>query len=316
MENKNYNLAFVFPGQGSQSVGMLSELAASYPEVKQTFARASDELGENLWQLVMDGPVEQLNQTQYTQPAMLTAGIAVWQVWQQHSAIRPEWVAGHSLGEYSALVCAGSLAFEDAVKLVSERGKLMQQAVPEGVGAMAAILGLEDHRVVQVCQQAAEQEIVAAVNFNAPGQVVIAGHAAAVARAIELAKAAGAKKAISLPVSVPSHCELMRSAAQQLAERLEQVPVNVPAITLIHNVDVCSHNAPEVVRNALKEQLYKPVRWVDSIQFMHDQGVTCFVECGPGKVLTGLNKRIVKQVEHLAIYDPATLNQVLEYLHG
>lgn len=316
MENKNYNLAFVFPGQGSQSVGMLGELAASFPEVKQTFERASEALGFDLWNLVQAGPADVLNQTQHTQPAMLVAGYAVWQVWQQQSSVRPEWVAGHSLGEYTALVCAESLRFEDAIRLVAERGKLMQQAVPEGVGAMAAILGLEDHQVVQVCLQAAEDEIVAAVNFNSPGQVVIAGNTAAVARAIELAKAAGAKKAINLPVSVPSHCDLMRPAALQLAEKLAQIEVALPAITLIHNVDVCSHNAPEVIRNALAEQLYKPVRWVDSINFIHDQGATGFIECGPGKVLAGLNKRIVKGAEHLSIYDPATLNQVLEYVHG
>lgn len=316
MENKNYNLAFLFPGQGSQSLGMLKELAASYAEVQQVFERASEVLGENLWQLVQEGPESKLNQTQYTQPVMLAAAYAVWQVWCKQSKVRPEWLAGHSLGEYTALTCAESLVFEDAIQLVSERGRLMQDAVPAGVGAMAAILGLEDHQVVKVCEQAQETEIVAAVNFNSPGQVVIAGNTAAVERAIELAKAAGAKKAITLPVSVPSHCELMRPAAEKLAEKLAKIQVNVPLMTLIHNVDVCSHNAPEVIRNALKEQLYKPVRWVDSVNFMSDQGVTVFVECGPGKVLTGLDKRIVKHAEHLSIFDPATLNQVLEFLHG
>lgn len=316
MENKNYNLAFLFPGQGSQSLGMLKELAASYAEVQQVFERASEVLGENLWQLVQEGPESKLNQTQYTQPVMLAAAYAVWQVWCKQSTVRPEWLAGHSLGEYTALTCAESLVFEDAIQLVSERGRLMQDAVPAGVGAMAAILGLEDHQVVKVCEQAQENEVVAAVNFNSPGQVVIAGNTAAVERAIELAKAAGAKKAITLPVSVPSHCELMRPAAEKLAEKLANMQVNVPLMTLIHNVDVCSHNAPEVIRNALKEQLYKPVRWVDSVNFMSDQGVTVFVECGPGKVLTGLDKRIVKHAEHLSIFDPATLNQVLEFLHG
>ncbi len=316
MENKNYNLAFLFPGQGSQSLGMLKELAASYAEVQQVFERTSEVLGENLWQLVQEGPESKLNQTQYTQPVMLAAAYAVWQVWCKQSTVRPEWLAGHSLGEYTALTCAESLVFEDAIQLVSERGRLMQDAVPAGVGAMAAILGLEDHQVVKVCEQAQETEIVATVNFNSPGQVVIAGNTAAVERAIELAKAAGAKKAITLPVSVPSHCELMRPAAEKLAEKLAKMQVNVPLMTLIHNVDVCSHNAPEVIRNALKEQLYKPVRWVDSVNFMSDQGVTVFVECGPGKVLTGLDKRIVKHAEHLSIFDPATLNQVLEFLHG
>ncbi|NOT84074.1 MAG: ACP S-malonyltransferase [Methylococcaceae bacterium] len=316
MKRKNNNLAFVFPGQGSQSVGMLSELAASYGEVKQTFERASDALCYDLWALVKSGPIEQLNQTQNTQPVMLAAGFAVWQVWCKQASIRPAWMAGHSLGEYTALVCSGALLFEDAIKLVAERGRLMQIAVPEGIGAMAAILGLEDQQVVNVCAEAAEQEVVAAVNFNAPGQVVIAGHVAAVDRAIALAKAAGAKKAIALPVSVPSHCQLMAGAANQLAEKLLAVPINTPEIPVIHNVDICSHSVPAVIRTALKEQLYKPVRWADSIQFMSDQGVEVFVECGPGKVLLGLNKRIVKTAEHLSIYDPATLNQILEQLHG
>ncbi|MEQ1638393.1 MAG: ACP S-malonyltransferase [Methylococcales bacterium] len=316
MNHRNSNLAFVFPGQGSQSVGMLDELAASYVEVAQTFERASDALSFDLWSLVKDGPIDQLNQTQNTQPAMLAAGVAVWQVWCKQSMVRPAWMAGHSLGEYTALVCAGVLMFEDAIKLVAERGRLMQAAVPEGVGAMAAILGLEDQQVVQVCMEAAEHEVVAAVNFNAPGQVVIAGQVAAVDRAIALAKVAGAKKAITLPVSVPSHCQLMTGAANQLAEKLLAVSFNAPQIPVIHNVDICAHSAPEVIRNALKEQLYKPVRWVDSIQFMGDQGVNVFVECGPGKVLVGLNKRIVKLAEHASMYSPATLHQILEQLHG
>lgn len=316
MSNQHYNLAFVFPGQGSQSVGMLSALADSYPEVKQTFDRASDALGKDLWALVANGPEQELNQTQNTQPAMLAAGFAVWKVWCKHTELRPAWVAGHSLGEYTALVCSGALSFEEGIKLVAARGQFMQQAVPAGVGAMAAILGLEDHQVVKVCANAAGAEVVSAVNFNAPGQVVIAGNAAAVERAMAAAKEGGAKRAVLLPVSVPSHCALMESAAEKLAEQLQNTPIDTPKMTLIHNVDVAAHSAPEVIRNALKEQLYKPVRWVDSIKFMHDQGVTCFVECGPGKVLIGLNKRIIKEAEHLAISDPETLNQVLEQLHG
>ncbi|MGZ5045042.1 MAG: ACP S-malonyltransferase, partial [Methylobacter sp.] len=294
MNNQTYNLAFVFPGQGSQSVGMLNDLAACYPEVKHTFERASDALGKDLWSIVTEGPEGELNQTHNTQPVMLAAGVAVWQIWCKHSNVRPAWMAGHSLGEYTALVCSDALSFEDGIKLVAARGRLMQEAVPPGVGAMAAILGLEDHQVVQVCANAAENEIVSAVNFNSPGQVVIAGNAAAVERAMIAAKEAGAKRAVLLPVSVPSHCELMESAAQKLDEQLQNIVIETPKMTLIHNVDVASHSAPEVIRNALKEQLYKPVRWSDSVKFMHDQGVTCFVECGPGKVLIGLNKRIAK----------------------
>ncbi|MFI3187093.1 MAG: ACP S-malonyltransferase [Methylococcaceae bacterium] len=316
MNNQTYNLAFVFPGQGSQSVGMLADLAVSYPEVKQVFERASDALGKDLWLLVSEGPGEELNLTHNTQPAMLAAGVAVWEVWCKHSNVRPAWMAGHSLGEYTALVCAGAMSFEDAIKLVAARGLLMQEAVPPGIGAMAAILGLEDHHVVKACADAAGEDIVSAVNFNSPGQVVIAGHVAAVERAMLAAKEAGAKRAVLLPVSVPSHCALMMSAAEKLDRQLQNTPIDIPKMTLIHNVDVASHSAPEVIRNALKEQLYKPVRWADSIKFMHDQGVNCFVECGPGKVLIGLNKRIVKDAEHLSIYDPESLNQALEHING
>jgi [acyl-carrier-protein] S-malonyltransferase len=315
MNKQIYNLAFVFPGQGSQSVGMLSELAASHAEVKQTFERASDTLGKDLWSIIAQGPEADLNQTQNTQPAMLAAGVAVWEVWCKHSAIRPEWMAGHSLGEYTALVCSGALSFEDGIKLVATRGQLMQEAVPVGVGAMAAIIGLEDHQVVNICAQVAENDVVAAVNFNAPGQVVIAGNLAAVERAMLAAKDAGAKRALLLPVSVPSHCALMQSAADKLDKYLQDTAIDIPKTTLIHNVDVAAHSAPEVIRHALKEQLYKPVRWVDSIKFMHDQGVTRFIECGPGKVLTGLNKRIVKDAEHIALYDSESLNKLLEQLN-
>jgi [acyl-carrier-protein] S-malonyltransferase len=315
MIRQNYKLAFVFPGQGSQSVGMLSELAAGYPEVKPIFERASDALGRNLWSIVQEGPEDELNQTHNTQPAMLAAGFAVWEIWCKHSKTRPVWMAGHSLGEYTALVCSNALSFEDGIKLVSERGRLMQEAVPAGMGSMAAILGLEDHRVVKICADTAETEVVSAVNFNAPGQVVIAGNVAAVERAMIAAKEAGAKRAVKLPVSVPSHCALMAPAAEKLFKYLQNTAIDMPEVTLIHNVDVASHNAPEVIRNVLKEQLYQPVRWSDSIRFMHDQGVTRFVECGPGKVLIGLNKRIAKDAEHWAIYNPETLNQVLEQLN-
>ena len=315
MNEQAYNLAFVFPGQGSQSVGMLNDLAASYPEVKHIFERASDVLSKDLWSLVVNGSEEELNQTENTQPIMLAAGFAVWNIWCKHSTIRPDWVAGHSLGEYTALVCSSAIYFEDAIKLVAIRGRLMQEAVPVGVGAMAAILGLEDHEVVKVCNEAAEKEIVSAVNFNSPGQVVIAGNVAAVERAMVIAKARGAKRTLLLPVSVPSHCALMQSAAEKLDEYLQNTTINMPKMTLIHNVDVASHSAPEVIRNALKEQVHRPVHWADSIKFMHDQGVTRFVECGPGKVLIGLNKRIAKDAAHYSIYNPETLNEALENIH-
>jgi len=315
VENNN-TLAFVFPGQGSQSMGMLSELAATNPIITETFEQASDALDFDLWKLVQQGSVDELNQTYNTQPAMLAAGFAVWKLWCQQSKIRPTWIAGHSLGEYTALVCSEAISFENALKLVVERGRLMQNAVPKGTGAMAAILGLADNEVVNICNRVAENEIVSAVNFNAPGQVVIAGHTAAVERAMLAAKETGAKRAIKLPISVPSHCALMENAAKELNSKLQEITITPPKITLIHNVDVSSHSAGEVIRNALVEQLFKPVRWVDSIKFMHDQGVTTFVEIGPGKVLMGLNKRIVKTANHLTIFDPKSLDHVLEQLNG
>ncbi|OHX37988.1 [acyl-carrier-protein] S-malonyltransferase [Methylomonas sp. LWB] len=313
---QSYNLAFVFPGQGSQSIGMLAALAETHPTVEHTFAQASEALGFDLWNLVANGPETDLNQTRNTQPAMLAAGVAAWRVWCETTTIRPAWMAGHSLGEYTALVCSGALNFQDAIKLVAERGRLMQEAVPAGDGAMAAILGLEDHQVVNTCAEVANGEIVAAANFNAPGQVVIAGAAAAVDRAIDALKGLGAKRALKLPVSVPSHCGLMEAASGQLAALLENTALDMPAMTLIHNADVKSHGSPEVIRYALKEQLFKPVRWVESVKFMHEQGVTAFVECGPGKVLLGLNKRIAPDAAHLAVYDPDTLANVVEQLNG
>ena len=316
MNDQNYNLAFVFPGQGSQSVGMLSKFGDAYPQVKQTFEQASAVLGFDLWNLVENGPDEELNKTENTQPAMLAAGVAVWRIWCEKTAIRPAWMAGHSLGEYTALVCSGAIAFEDAVKLVAERGRLMQQAVPAGEGAMAAILGLEDHQVVNTCLEVAHGEIVAAANFNAPGQVVIAGQTEAVERAMEALKSLGAKRTLKLQVSVPSHCLMMETAAEKLNEILQGIQVEMPNMTLIHNADVKSHGSPEVIRYALKEQLFKPVRWVESVKFMHEQGVAGFVECGPGKVLMGLNKRIAPDALHMSIFDPDSLNSVLEQLNG
>lgn len=316
MSEQNNHLAFVYPGQGSQSIGMLSEMSASFPLIKQTFEQASDQLNVDLWKLTQQGPIEELNQTHNTQPAMLAAGVATWKVWCEQTNIRPRWLAGHSLGEYTALVCSNSLQFEDAITLVAERGRLMQEAVPEGIGAMAAIIGLDDEKIIQICAKSSENEVVAAVNFNAPGQVVIAGHVAAVERAMNATKEAGAKRAIKLPVSVPSHCSLMNSAAEKLDKKLQEIKINTPSVTLIHNVDVTSHNTSDSIRYALKEQLFKPVRWVDSIKEMHKQEASHFVECGPGKVLMGLNRRIVKSADHMTIYDSATLDKVLEQLNG
>jgi [acyl-carrier-protein] S-malonyltransferase len=315
MSEQQKNLAFVFPGQGSQSVGMLTQLAENYPEIKQTFDKASFVLGRDLWKLATNGPEDELNQTQNTQPVMLAAGVAVWEVWCKHSAIRPAWMAGHSLGELTALVCSGALFFEDAIKLVEARARFMQEAVPAGVGAMAAILGLDDQEVIGICAHVAGTEVVSAVNFNSPGQVVIAGHKAAVERAASAAKEAGAKRAVLLPVSVPSHCVLMQSAADKLDEAMQNIALATPKMRLIHNADMESHTAPELIRNALKEQLYKPVRWVECIELMFNKGVTTFVECGPGKVLTGLDKRIAKDATHLSIYDPESLDKVLEQLN-
>ncbi len=290
------SLAFVFPGQGSQSLGMLAELGAQQSVVADTFAEASSALGYDLWALTQTGPEEQLNQTDKTQPAILAASIAIWRLWQAEGGAQPAFVAGHSLGEYSALVAAGSLPFADAIKLVELRGQLMQQAVPAGQGGMAAILGLEDADVLAACAEAAQGEVVSAVNFNAPGQVVIAGSAAAVERAIEACKAKGAKRAMALPVSVPSHCDLMRPAAERFASSVESIEWQAPQIPLVQNVSAAVVADLEVLKRDLLAQLYSPVRWVESMVALGDRGVTSLVECGPGKVLSGLNKRCVKGV--------------------
>ncbi|NMZ57605.1 ACP S-malonyltransferase [Pseudomonas nitroreducens] len=290
------SLAFVFPGQGSQSLGMLAELGAQHAIVRETFAEASAALGYDLWALVREGPEERLNQTDKTQPAILTASIALWRLWLAEGGVQPAYVAGHSLGEYSALVAAGSLAFADAVKLVERRGQLMQEAVPAGTGGMAAILGLEDADVLAACAEAAQGEVVSAVNFNAPGQVVIAGAAKAVERAIEACKARGAKRAVALPVSVPSHCELMRPAAERFAEAVEAVQWQMPQIALVQNVTAQVPADLASLKRDLLAQLYSPVRWVESVQLLAEKGVTDLVECGPGKVLAGLNKRCAKGV--------------------
>ena len=313
MSTQNKQLAFVFPGQGSQSVGMLTEMAENYPEIKDTFAQASEVLGIDLWALVTDGPAEELNQTHNTQPAMLAAGVALWKVWCAQSDVRPAYMAGHSLGEYTALVCSGVLDFADAIALVAARGRYMQEAVPEGVGAMAAVLGLADEQVVQVCRDAAQGEVCSAVNFNSPGQVVIAGNANAIDRAMLAAKEAGAKRALKLPVSVPSHCALMQPAADKLYAKMLGLLFSEPDVTLLHNVDVSVHKEAEEIRLALKQQLFMPVRWVDTIKALTEQGVQTVVEMGPGKVLMGLNKRIVKGVDYFTVYNPDTLNKLLEH---
>ncbi|WP_137822852.1 ACP S-malonyltransferase [Pseudomonas sp. D(2018)] len=290
------SLAFVFPGQGSQSLGMLAEQGGQHKLVLDTFAEASEALGYDLWALTQQGPEEQLNQTDKTQPAILTASIALWRLWLAEGGARPAYVAGHSLGEYSALVAAGSLGLTDAVRLVERRGQLMQQAVPAGQGGMAAILGLEDADVLAACADAAQGEVVSAVNFNAPGQVVIAGAAAAVERAIEACKARGAKRAMPLPVSVPSHCALMKPAAERFAESVEALDWQAPQIPLVQNVSAAVVADLSDLKRDLLAQLYSPVRWVESMVSLSERGVTDLIECGPGKVLSGLNKRCVKGV--------------------
>ena len=310
------SLGFVFPGQGSQAVGMMADLAGALPVVRETFDEASAALGFDLWRLVQDGPAEQLNLTHNTQPAMLAAGVAAWRAWQQGGGPQPAVLAGHSLGEYAALVAADAIGFADASRLVAERGRLMQAAVPEGAGAMAAVLGLDDEQVRSACAEAAAGEVVEAVNYNSPGQVVIAGQAAAVARAVEAAKALGAKRAVLLPVSVPSHCELMRPAAERLAERLAAVEIRMPRVPVLHNVDVAGAASPDGIRDRLARQLYSPVRWVETVRRMAADGVGLVVECGPGKVLSGLVKRIDRNLEAAAVHDPASLAAALETAHA
>lgn len=302
--------SIVFPGQGSQSLGMLSGLSER-PEITATFAEASDILGFDLWRLCQQGPEAELNQTHNTQPAMLAAGVAIWRLWLANGGQRPVCLAGHSLGEYTALVAAGALAFGDALRLVRERGRLMQAAVPEGTGAMAAILGLEDDQVRELCAQAAQGQVCEAANFNSPGQVVAAGDAQAIERLLPLAKAAGAKRALPLAVSVPSHCSLMRPAAERLAEILATTSISPPGIPLIHNVNLESASEPEAIRGLLVEQLYRPVRWAQTIALMKTRGLGAVLELGPGKVLTGLGKRIDKDINSLAVQDMAGLEAAL-----
>ncbi|RAJ98869.1 ACP S-malonyltransferase [Aliidiomarina maris] len=302
--------ALVFPGQGSQVTGMLSDLADEYTAVKETFAQASEVLGYDLWDLVQSNPDDKLNQTEYTQPALLAASVAIYRCVAPHIG-QPVLMAGHSLGEYSALVCSGALDFASAIKLVQLRGQAMQQAVPEGTGAMAAVIGLDDEAIAIACEQSAQGEVVAPVNYNSPGQVVIAGQKDAVARAGDACKAAGAKRVLPLPVSVPSHCELMRPAAEVLADALTQVSIQAPDMTVLHNVDVSEANASTIAAN-LVAQLHSPVLWTQTMQRMAADGITKVYEIGPGKVLTGLSKRIDKALDTQAVNDPESVQMIIK----
>lgn len=305
-------IAVVFPGQGSQALGMLADLATTYPIVEETFSEASSVLGYDLWQLVQQGPAEELNKTWQTQPALLAASVAIWRVWQQQKGTEPVFMAGHSLGEYSALVCAGVLDFKQAIALVELRGKLMQEAVPEGTGAMSAIIGLDNEAIAKACEESAQGQVVSPVNFNSPGQVVIAGNKEAVERAGAACKAAGAKRALPLPVSVPSHCVLMKPAADKMAVALENVTFSAPQYPVVNNVDVKVETSPDAIRSALVRQLYNPVRWTESVEFIAEQSVEHLVEMGPGKVLSGLTKRIVDTLTAAAVNDSVSLAAALE----
>jgi [acyl-carrier-protein] S-malonyltransferase len=308
MTQTSASLAFVFPGQGSQSVGMLADLAAAHSDVKATFDEASQGAGVDLWLLSQHGPEDQLNRTDNTQPALLAASVAVWRVWQKLGGVQPAQLSGHSLGEYSALVCAGALSLHDAAALVAERGRLMQAAVPAGVGAMAAILGGDDEQIATVCAEVAQGQVVSPANFNSPGQLVIAGHAEAVDRALAKLAELGVKKSVKLAVSVPSHCALMRDAADKLGECMASIAWQQPAIPVVQNAEARSYTSIDDIRGALQRQLYLPVRWTQCVQTLVAGGATRMAECGPGKVLAGLIKRIDKSVEARAIGAPADLD--------
>ena len=304
--------AFVFPGQGSQKVGMLAAAHERFTAVRDTFSEASEALGYDMWDLIQNGEQEALNLTETTQPVLLTSSVALWRAWQEEDGARPAIMAGHSLGEFSALVCAGSLGFADAVRLVRQRGQFMQTAVPVGEGAMAAIIGLDDERINEIC--AATEGVVAAVNFNSPGQVVIAGHTAAVDAAIDSLKEAGAKRAMPLPVSAPFHTELMKPAGERLAEAIAGIDIQSPEIPVVHNVHAATESDPEKIRALLVEQIYSPVRWTECIQAIASQGATQIVECGPGKVLSGLNRRIDKGLSSFSLEEPDALASTLAEL--
>lgn len=311
MSTTRSTLAFVFPGQGSQSLGMLADLAAAHDEVAQAFAEASDGAGVDLWTLAQQGPEDQLNRTENTQPALLAASVAVWRVWRKLGGAQPAQLSGHSLGEYSALVCADALSLHDGAALVAARGRLMQAAVPEGVGAMAAIIGGDDAQVAAVCAEMAQGQVVAPANFNSPGQLVISGHAAAVDRVLAALAGLGVKRAIRLPVSVPSHCALMREAADQLGERMAACRWQAPAIPVIQNAEARSYATVAEVCGALQRQLYQPVRWTDCVHALAAGGATEAAECGPGKVLCGLIKRIDSRIATRAIAAPADMDAAL-----
>ncbi len=310
-------IAMVFPGQGSQSVGMLADLLAVEPEAAATLAEADEALGYGLGALLREGPAEQLNRTDHTQPAMLAVGVAAWRAWRAHGGPQPAAMAGHSLGEYTALVCAGAMAFDDALRVVRLRGQWMQQAVPEGAGKVAAVLGLDDDAVIAACEAVeGDGDVVEAVNFNAPGQVVIAGHGAAVERAIEAAKAAGARRAMLLPVSVPVHCRLMDPVASQLAEALAAMDLKTPTVPVYHNIDATPRTDVTEIRAALAEQVRRPVRWVDCVNAIRAAGVDTLLEVGPGRVLSGLARRIDRALNAIPVDDPATLAKALSTVKG
>lgn len=309
-------LAFVFPGQGSQSVGMMAGYD-DLPIVRETFVEASDILGQDFWTLVSNGPAEDLNMTINTQPLMLMAGVAVHRAWESLDGAKPSILAGHSLGEYTALVVSGALGFQDALSLVRYRAQIMQEAVPEGVGAMAAILGLADEIVASICQdvsQSDKPESLEPANFNSPGQVVIAGHKNAVLKGIDLAKEKGAKRAVMLPMSIPSHCRLMAAAAEKMRSQLTSIPLQTPDIPVLHNVDVKTYRDADAIRDILAQQLFSPVRWVDTIRKLAADGVTHIVECGPGNILTGLDKRIDRDLQHLSLSKSETIREAISVL--
>ncbi|HBD9373804.1 TPA: ACP S-malonyltransferase [Legionella pneumophila] len=308
--------AFVFPGQGSQSIGMLSDFMPQYTVITDVFAEASDALGYDLWDLVQNGPETKLNQTEYTQAAMLTADVAIYRLLMQLGVPQPQVMAGHSLGEYAALVCANSLSLKDAAQLVARRGQVMQNAIPLGDGAMAAIVGLSDEQVRSLCEQAGTaNHLVTPANYNALGQIVVAGHRTAVDKLIQLAEDAGARLAMIIPVSVPCHCPLLKDAAELFAENLAQIEFQVPSVDVVSNVDLSIYHSTQHIRDKLKEQLYSPVRWVETVQLIQQRGIELVVECGPGKVLNGLIKRIERNLTTISVYDTISLDQVIERLH-